>query len=406
MPGPALIPAAIAAAGAAGRLLAGAARLFGTGARVAPSAAARTPRSAAERLRENAAELAAVRRRLGELAPHAPGGAARALGRTVTAHPPPVGTAPDAEPSEEPDRESDPRLRLSERERAEAYELIRRDHLAERALERLVGAGRAPVHVDTDRLRRYHREYPRLVAEDARLDPLAKGRGLEHNAASLVQPEAAGWRRQLLDDAIAARADLVYETTGASRRGMRQLATRLAEAGYCTELQALATPRERSLQGVAVRYAEVRHRGGDARHVPDAVHDRAYAELPGALDQVHRYAEVESLAVLRDIDHASVYEAHYPSGRVKSAVPGQTPGEALLAERERERSPAERELFDASERYRSGLGDALARRAQGAGAEGGLRGRPAATAEPEAPARPERAARREHEVCTVRELSR
>ena len=181
--------------------------------------------AAAERLRDNPAELAAVRRRLGELAPHAPGGPIRALGRTGAAHHPLGCPAPDAEPSEKSDGESDLRLRLSEGELAEAYELILREHLVERAerdpserpiavvvagqpgsgkgqlgeraFERLVEAGRAPVHVDTDLLRAYHREYPRLVAEDAKHDPLAERRGLEHNAASLVQPEAGRWRGQL-----------------------------------------------------------------------------------------------------------------------------------------------------------------------------------------------------------------
>ena len=437
--GAALLAAAVVVGG---RLIAAAGRSIGTAIRRARApadtqehTAAREPArgrpNAAERLRENAAERAALRRRLGELEPEPEGATAGRPRRTGVAHHPPWSPAPEPESTDEPEREV---TSLSGPELEEAYELIQRryleDHptrdsseqpiavivagqpgsgkgeLGDRAFDRLTAAGHPPVRVDADQLRVYHRDYPRLVAEDRELDPLA--RGLKANAASLVAPETTEWTRMLLKGAIAKRADLVYETTGRSREGMSELTALLKDAGYCVEVQALATPRERSLQGVNVRYAEARAMPGEdpARYVSQSFHDSAYHALPDTVDQLYHERRVDSLAVLRDFDHSATFEAYFPSGRVKSAVPGETPGEALRAERERGRTAPERELFEETERYGAGLSRALKAQQQSAGAHTFGRGRPPLGVEPEAPARPARAAAREHEVCTVRELSR
>ena len=126
---------------------------------------------------------------------------------------------------------------------------------------------------------------------------------------------------------------------------MGKLAAKLADAGYNVEVEALATTRERSLQGVQLRYVQMRVDREMARYVPQSVHDRGYKDLPRSVDRLHRDARVQSISIIRDHDHETIAKTTYKDGQLQGKHGQPTPGQKLREERERERTPAERRTF-------------------------------------------------------------
>lgn len=413
MPAPAAIAAALAAARIAARAIGAVARRLRRSANEKETKRGREESDPHKRLEEIEAQRAALRKELAEKTLEAAGDVARTVGRASGARRA-LEELGREKPAEE-ERRSDDDHRLSEAEHRTRYKILRDDHfekaepaeageqpvaiivmgqpgsgkmtVGDSAVHMLTQEGRVPVRIDTDDLRPYHKSYRRLSAEDAARDPL--GLGLESNAASAVQPDAGRWRAMLLDDTIASRRHMVYETTGESPRGVSQLTTKLADAGYRVDIKALATTHERSLQGTKLRYAQRKVDETMARYMPEAVHDKGYKGLPRTLDRLQRDGRVNSIAILRDRDHKPIAEFEYGRDAAKGNERRKTPGEELRSERARDRTAEERRIYDdgqetlkeARETLRErGRTNERGRNREGEGGEVKRRGKPTMTA--------------------------
>ena len=179
------------------------------------------------------------------------------------------------------------------------------------------------VLIDPDRLRDRHPHYLQHVRED------------DKTAAERVHPDASQWAKELRQDAIEARRNIVLDATLNDKQKARELLGQLRSAGYQTEVRALAVHQRDSRQGMQARYENAKEKGDVARWVPDAIHDEAYKGLPVTIGHIEAYGLADKITVMRR-DGTAIYR----NDRAASGTSGLSQI-ALLAERGRD--PTEEE---------------------------------------------------------------
>ena len=193
---------------------------------------------------------------------------------------------------------------------------------AKAAQAELAGNG-GSVLIDPDRLRERHPDYNRFLRED------------DKTAAERAHPDASQWAKELRQDAIEGRRNIVIDATLNDKEKARELLGQLRSAGYQIEVRALAVHQRDSRQGIQARYENARQKGEAARRVPDAIHDEAYKGMPAALGHIEHHGLADRVTVMRR-DGTAIYR----NDRAASATSGLSQI-ALLAERGRD--PTEEE---------------------------------------------------------------
>lgn len=179
------------------------------------------------------------------------------------------------------------------------------------------------VLVDTDDLRDFHPDYETLSEKNDR------------EAASLVQQDAGQWADELAEAAMAKKRNLIIDGTLKSPDNASNLCQTLLQHGYDVEVRALAVAKEDSIQGVYNRYETAKSRNLSGRWVPERVHDAAYDGLVDSLKKL----EQDNLEVRIEI---------YKRGETEPELidTNSSPANALVRERNRERTPEELEVRD------------------------------------------------------------
>jgi predicted ABC-type ATPase len=199
--------------------------------------------------------------------------------------------------------------------------------LTKAAIKELAPKGGAVV-VDTDELRAEYRNkkgsitYDKLCAADDR------------SAADLVQNDAGQWAKELTQDAIAHRRNVIIDGTLKTKENALDLCEGLKGHGYEVDVRVMAVAREDSIQSVYARYEDPKAtRGKPGRWVPETVHYDAYEGLVTSIDAIERRRMADQISVYKrgmDGDDPPVL-IHTGRGAV----------EALKTERARERTPKE-----------------------------------------------------------------
>jgi len=193
-----------------------------------------------------------------------------------------------------------------------------KSRLAAEALQACSSTGGHPVHVDSDRFRRYVPGYEALAGTEP-----AK-------AFVLSQQWVSQWSDSLRDHAIGARLDIVCEGLFKTNHNNRVL---LAQS-YDVEVVAKVITPALSLLQTELRYERQlagRHgREAAPRRVPAAAHDAAHGTLPCLVG----LAVASNVRVsLRDIDNAPLEEVDglSPSKRLEQLRAAVPPEEEQLA---------------------------------------------------------------------------
>jgi adenylylsulfate kinase-like enzyme len=196
-------------------------------------------------------------------------------------------------------------------------------NLAASAQTELEEAG-GSVLIDPDRLRRWHPGYGRFLREDDKM------------AAERVHPDASRWAKELRQDAIAGRRNIVIAGTLNDTEKAREMLGQLRRAGYETEIRALAAHQRDSRQGVQARYENAKEQGRAARWVPESIQDEAYRGMPVALGHIERNGWADKVSVVRR-DGSVIYR----NDRAAIATSGLSQI-AVMAERARQPTPEEK----------------------------------------------------------------
>lgn len=199
--------------------------------------------------------------------------------------------------------------------------------LTKAAIKEFSSKGGAVV-VDTDELRAEYRNkkgnitYDKLCAADDR------------SAAGLVQNEAEQWAKELAQDAITHRRNVIIDGTLKTKKNALDLCNRLKAHGYEVDVRVMAVAREDSILSVYARYEHPKATKGEpGRWVPEEVHNDAYEGLVISVGALERGGMADRISVYkRGIDGDD------PPVRIHT---GRGALEALETERERERTPKE-----------------------------------------------------------------
>lgn len=183
------------------------------------------------------------------------------------------------------------------------------------------------VVVDTDQLRAYHPKYKKEFAQEN-----------DRTAAGRVQKDAGQWSDELIEDAVAARRNLIVDGTLKTPDNARGMCKHLKENGYEVEVRALAVPREDSEMRVYRRYERQRQGAGTGRWVPQEVQRGAYDGMLESLRVVEKEGLVDNVKVYADSPST---EPIYANGR---ASLGGDDGARKAAARERGRERTREEL--------------------------------------------------------------
>lgn len=165
------------------------------------------------------------------------------------------------------------------------------------------------VLIDVDELRKMHPLYEQLQHENDR------------EAANLVHPDASAWASQLLQDAAAARKNLVIDQTSKSPDALLDLSKQLKEAGYQVEMRCIAVNPEISEGRIHKRYEEEKRDFGVGRFVPAEIHYAAYLGLPESIAAVEREKAVDTLKIY-DQNQENIYEINLKNGEWDRAPEG------------------------------------------------------------------------------------
>ena len=151
-----------------------------------------------------------------------------------------------------------------------------KSRLAAEALEACASTGGHPVHVDSDRFRRYVPGYEALAVTE----PV--------QAFALSQQWVGQWSDSLRDHAIGARLDIVCEGLFKTDHNNRVLLDALRAQFYDVEVVAKVITPALSLLQTELRYERQlagRHgREAAPRRVPAAAHDVAHGALPSLVE--------------------------------------------------------------------------------------------------------------------------
>ncbi len=180
------------------------------------------------------------------------------------------------------------------------------------------------VVIDPDALRERHPGYEPFLHQN------------DKTAAERVHPDASQWAKELRQDAIEGRRNIVLDATLNDKDKARELLGQLRGAGYQIEVRALAVHQRDSRQGIQARYENAREAGSPARWVPDAIHDEAYKGMPVAVGHIEHNGLADKVTVMRR-DGTAIYR----NDRAASATSGLSQI-ALLAERGRDPTEAEK----------------------------------------------------------------
>jgi len=120
------------------------------------------------------------------------------------------------------------------------------------------------VLVDADKMRPYHPDYDRLLAQNDKI------------AANLVHPDAGAWATQLLQDGMAGRRNIIIDQTSRDPAALAKMTDTLKQAGYRVELHVMAVPEAISEMRIHQRYEGLRARDGFGRFSTKDKHDEAY----------------------------------------------------------------------------------------------------------------------------------
>ncbi|HMA51356.1 MAG TPA: zeta toxin family protein [Magnetospirillaceae bacterium] len=180
------------------------------------------------------------------------------------------------------------------------------------------------VLIDPDRLRQWHPRYRAFLRED------------DKTAAERVHADASQWAKELRQDAIAGRRNIVLDATLNDKDKTRELLGQLRKAGYEIEVRVLAVHQRDSRQGVYARYENAKEQGKAARWVPESAQDEAYKGMPVALGHIERNGWADKVTVMRR-DGTVIYR----NGRADSATSGLSQI-AVMAERARDPTAEEK----------------------------------------------------------------
>lgn len=189
--------------------------------------------------------------------------------------------------------------------------------LASKAEAELAGKG-GSILIDPDRLREQHPNYRDYERQNDR------------SAAGRVHPDASQWAKELRQDAIGGRRNIIIDGTLNDKDKARELLGQLRAAGYETEIRALAVNERESRQGVHARYESAKEDGRTARWVPEEIQEEAYKGMPVALGHIERNGWADKVSVMRR-DGTVVYR----NDRASTATSGLSQV-AVMAERARD----------------------------------------------------------------------
>lgn len=130
------------------------------------------------------------------------------------------------------------------------------------------------VAVDPDELRDLHPDVDRYRSAHP------------YSWAADTHPDASEWAKELRSAAIEGRKNLILDSTLGDGEKAVALIRELKGQGYEVEIRAVAAHRLESEHGVDERFARKIDLDGYGRHVPEAVRDQVYRDLPGNLNQV------------------------------------------------------------------------------------------------------------------------
>lgn len=136
------------------------------------------------------------------------------------------------------------------------------------------------VTVDPDELRRFHPN----VNEFRRETP--------YTWSGRTHADASQWADELLDETVASRKNLIFDTTLSNGQWASELINELKAKGYDVEVRAIATSKLESELGVDRRFTQRLDAEGYGRHVPEGARDAIYGKLPTSLDTVHANTDV------------------------------------------------------------------------------------------------------------------
>lgn len=169
------------------------------------------------------------------------------------------------------------------------------------------------VTVDPDQLRDYHPEVSKLRQQ------------YPYTWSTQTHGDASKWSWELMQSALKQKKNVIWDTTMPDVDTVKAL----REAGYDVEIRAIATHKLESELGVNERFSRDLDNFGYGRYVPQVVRDRAYQNLPGALDDVARQTGVPVQISDRDGN------VHFDSRK----TPGASPGQALESARQARLTP-------------------------------------------------------------------
>jgi predicted ABC-type ATPase len=136
------------------------------------------------------------------------------------------------------------------------------------------------VTVDPDELRRFHPK----VGDFRRETP--------YTWSGRTHADASQWADELLDETVAGRKNLIFDTTLSNGQWASELINDLKAKGYDVEVRAIATSKIESELGVDRRFTQRLDVEGFGRHVPEGARDAIYGKLPTSLDTVHANTDV------------------------------------------------------------------------------------------------------------------
>lgn len=200
-----------------------------------------------------------------------------------------------------------------------------KSELAGEAIREMRQSGGAVV-IDADRMREENPRYKQLSKDDPQ------------NAADRTQKEAGEWATRLTMAAVEERRNLVVDGTMRNAENVRDLTTRLKDAGYDVEARVMAVNPETSITRARLRFEEQVSERGSGRFVNQEQHDKAYAELPRSVAALEAEKLVDRIKIY-DSNQRPIYENAQERGEWKAAPEA---AQALERERGRDWSHAEK----------------------------------------------------------------
>jgi hypothetical protein len=156
-------------------------------------------------------------------------------------------------------------------------------------------------------------------------------------------------RRRCLDHLRAGESqyDVVASAPLQSEDAAKQWVDGFRDAGYRVAVVYVATNEANSLLGVANRYQQARDDTGTGRWVQPGHHDHAYRRVPDAAHALESQGYVDDIYVV-DRNGQVLFENHRGPDGIMQNPPGARA--AIVAERNRPPTPAERDQFLATAR--------------------------------------------------------